>query len=305
MRPKIMKHPSKSLKPVQYLKPTAFGIVMLLFSLLAGCGGKKETAESKSERSVENAAAIRGEVLKSLSESGINKQFSSTGTAFQEIALHDISRIHDYLKLNNKATVALQLGVYMSDLGYLVDYNKSDEAKQYFEGCVLLANDAGLNKQFSHAMELKFGEIISGNETLEKSLNRLYKFADDSSDDFKKSHAAALTGYYVEELYHLVVVAQSSQPSDSLNSEMKLRALQALLSQRQGISNLIGYFDHLQLKPEGIALYQDFLMLQSKYLSLNADQLMKETDPAKILQRSDCADILNAIKGIRNRITGR
>ncbi len=285
----------------RFVRLAVCGVMLLL--LLPGCGGKKAVPQENADL-VENADQTREQVLKSLRESGITRQFPLSASGFQPEAVHDISRVHDYLKQGNKAIPALQLGVYMSDLGYLVDFGKKEEARQYFEGCVLLANDVGLNRQFSQAVELRFGEIISGNEALGKSLDRLYQYADNSSDEFKKMHAAALTGYYVEELYHLVVFVQSST-RDENGSGLRMKAVQTLLGQKEEVGNLIGYFDHLDLKPEGILLYQDFLKMQAIYMALETDRLMKTTDLAAIQQDRNFADIMNSITSIRKTITER
>lgn len=283
----------------RFVRLAASGVMLLM--LLSGCGGKKAASEEQAVLAGK-ADQVRDQVLKSLGESGIARQLPFSGSGFQQEALHDISRVHDYLKQSNKAIPALHLGVYMSDLGYLMDFDKKEEARQYFEGCVLLANDVGLNRQFSQAVELRFGEIISGNEALGKSLDRLYKFADNSSDEFKKMHAAALTGYYVEELYHLAVFVQSSVQDES-GSGLRMKAVQTLLGQKKEVGNLVGYFDHLKLRPEGIALYQDFLKLQTKYQALDMDRLLKITDPLVILQDGNVQDVLNLIMMIRKAIT--
>jgi hypothetical protein len=278
-----------------------YGLCLSAFLLASGCGGKKSNGESPPESTEENAAQVRDEVLKSLRESDVARQFSTF--AFQEAAVNDIGRLHHYLQQGNKGVAAINLGAYMSDLSYVAQFDRKEDMKRYFEGCFLLADHVGMKKLFSHSVELRFSQIISGNEALDQSLSKLFKNAENTTDDFKKMHAAALTGYYIEELYHLVVFVKSpsSQQADSVR-EMKLRALQTLIRQKSEVGNLIGYFDHLHLQPAAIALYQEFLKMQNKYQSLDTERLLKETDPDKVLQDKSFVEILDSLSSIREFI---
>jgi hypothetical protein len=277
---------------------------LTVFLLNAGCGNKKPS-EAPAESTEQAAAAVREEVLRSLHDSGLNKQLHASGV-YDPTALHDITLVPHYLQQGNKAQAAMSLGIYMSDLGYLVDFRRTDLTRRYFDGCFVLANHVGLKKQFSHAVELRFSDIISGNESLEKIRDQLFNNAENMAqgDEFKKMHGSALTGYYIEELYHMVVFAQSSptMTSDSL-VQVRLEVAKALVNQQSQVSNLIGYFDHVQLKSEGNALYQDFLQMQAKYQALDKVRLLNLNDPSLILEDKEFQEIVSFIVSIRRKIT--
>ncbi len=251
--------------------------------LLIGCGTKKSDGE-KIDKEVLDAAAIRDDVLKSLRSSQVTNQLKFSRQLLDDGLLNDVDRANDYLKAGNKGAAAANLGIYMSDLSCLMAHGKRDEASRYFQACLTLSEFIGMKKQFSQAIQLGFNEIIAGDEKLETSLANLFKDAENTADqeEFKKLHASALTGYYIEELYLLAFFLKSYRATDSSDS-LFFAALSAFVNQKDELNNLITYFDHIQLKLAGLAAYQDLLSLQSKYLAIDSKQLLQETDPKVVL----------------------
>ena len=297
-----MPHASIRIRPLVQLACWYALLVMAL--LVAACGNDKRRSDQHAS-DVKNADSVREEVLKGLSGDAITKKLSAMGLAFQKDALNDITRLNHYLQLSNRAGAAANLGVYMSDLGYLTDHGVKEDARRYFDGCIMLSDYVGVNKQFSRAVDLKFSEIISGNEDLQKSLDILFRNATDRTDgegEFKKMHAAALAGYYVEELYHLVVIAKSDQAASDSSLQGQQMAVRTLINQRQALGNLIGYFDNLQLKPEGIVVYQEMLALQAKYLRLDAQTMNAYSDQAAVIADKRVQEIFASIVSIRKSI---
>ena len=270
------------------------GIICCLFFSCSNSSSKKE-----SESAELAAQEARQGVLRGINEAGLNLNVYAR-SAFQEDAVHDISLIPSYIVNGNKSATALILGLFMSDLGYVNAFGKPVETQRFFEGCFLLANDIGMKKQFEHAIDLQFADILSGKQNLSPSQEKILNNAENRVDsaEFKKLHAAALAGFYIEELYHMVIYLESSAVADSL----VMQTFQILMSQRQHLNNLVGYFDHLPMKPEGIALYMDILKLQEKYQEIDPALLSKAIFPAA-RQDEPYADILASIKIIRGKIT--
>ena len=160
-----------------------------------------------------------------------------------------------------------------------------------------------MKKQFSQAIQFGFNEIIAGDKKLEKSLDHRFKDASNTAEqeEFKKLHASALTGYYIEELYLLASFVKSYNSTDSADSVFFV-ALRVFANQKDELDNLISYFDHIQLKPEGISAYQDLLALQTKYLALDSDRLLHEPDAKLVLQDKSLQDIFDSLFSFRKRI---
>lgn len=291
--------------PERLLNAVTCGLLVLLGWIVVSCGGRSAVTEQSAIKNDSSAQQAMNDVLQSLRESGITREISGDSSIFQSEAVHDVNKSHDYLRQSNKAASAIQLGIYMSDLGYLMEFNRRDQARRYFEGCLLLANQVGLQELFGKAVEVRFSDIISGNADLQRDFGRLFKHATNTAadDEFKKNHAAALAGYYIEELYHMTLFVQAAAQKENL-SPLRMKAVQTLLSQKDEVGNLIRYFDHLELKPEGIALYQEYLKMQSSYQALDTDRLLKEPNAVIILQDKTFNEILASIISIRKTITG-
>ena len=270
--------------------------------LLIGCGTKKNDGE-KIDKGVPDAAAVRDDVLKSLRSSQVTNQLKFSRQYFDNGLLNDVDRTNHYLKAGNKGAAAANLGIYMSDLSCLIAHGKRDEASRYFQACLALSEFIGMKKQFSQAVQLGFNEIIAGDKNLEKSLAVLFQDASNTAEqeEFKKLHASALTGYYIEELSLLALFLKSYRTTESSDS-LFFAALSAFANQKDELDNLITYFDHVQLKSAGLSAYQDLLTLQSKYLALDNTKLLQEADPKVILRDKTLQDIFDSLFSLRQRI---
>ena len=281
-----------------------FILVIPCILLYSGCSPKKLNNEGNEIKEEKQAINVRENVLKSFHASSLSMQLHTWGEGFSPEQLSDIGRTHHYLQLTNRGASAANLGIYISDLGYLIEYKRTEDIQRYFDACFLLAGYVGLKKQFSQVAALQFSEIISGDEDVEKSHKKLFGNAQNLSGgyEFKGMHAAALAGYYVEELYHLAGFIESFSSLDAGDPKIQLNALRMLLNQQSSLANLIGYFDHLTLKPQGLAVYQDFLRLQRIFLSPEITRLLKETEPMAVLTDSHFQKLVSEIKSIRGSI---
>ena len=285
--------------------PKIFGgcsVFCFCIFLLIGCGTKKSDGE-KIDKGVPDAAAVRNDVLKSLRSSQVTNQLKFSRQYFDNGLLNDVDRTNHYLKSGNKGAAAANLGVYMSDLSCLIAHGKRDEASRYFQACLALSEFIGMKKQFSQAIQFGFNEIIAGDSNLEKSLAVVFKDANNTAEqeEFKKLHASALTGYYIEELSLLALFLKSYRTTESSDS-LFFAALSAFANQKDELDNLITYFDHVQLKSAGLSAYQDLLTLQSKYLALDSTKLLQETDPKVVLRDKTLQDIFGSLFSLRQRI---
>jgi len=275
--------------------------VIVIFN--SSCGSKSNSPVEAADSTKQDVTVVREDVLKSLHRSDITTQLHSKGIDFNKEFLHDVSRTNHYTRRSNKGAAAANLGIYLSDLNYLIAFDQRESAGLYFDACLKLSEYSGLKKQFGEALQFGFNEIISGDQELEKKFNQLFRNADNTATDeeFKKLHASALTGYYLEELYHVVRFVQSYQPADT-TTQVFLASVKTLVDQKDELNNLIAYFDHIQLKPAGISAYQELLALQRKYLALDREKLISETDPSALLQNGQLQGIFNDIISIRQRI---
>jgi hypothetical protein len=273
----------------------------LCIFLLIGCGTKKSDGDLNKD--VNDAAVVRDDVLKSLRSSRIPDQLRFSRETIDNGLLNDVDRTNHYLKAGNKGAAAANLGVYMSDLSCLITHGKRDQANRYFQACLTLSEFIGMKKQFSQAIHLGFNDIIEGDKKLEKSLAVLFENATNTAEqeEFKKLHASALTGYYIEELYLLASYLKFYRSTDGPDSIFFL-AFRTFATQKDELNNLITYFDHVQLTSAGISAYQHLLSLQTAYLKMDTEQLLQEPDPKIVMRDKSLLDTFDVLFSLRKQV---
>jgi hypothetical protein len=272
-------------------------VYICLTLFLQSCNTKKQdTTEAPAVRQVDTL--LRDQVLGSVRSSPITDRLYNNGLPFRRDLLHNTDLTDRYLKKANKHIAAANLGIYLSDLTYVMGFGELEEGKRYFESCYRISEYVGMKKQLGNAIQTGFAAILENDTTLQTTVQSIFDDAANnaSGEDFKKLHITALTGYYIEELYHLVSLLQTQPP---LPDSVAVNILAVVSDQSQELNNLIGCFDHVHMKQEGIPVYQDLLSLQAQYLALDRERTNKQ---ALKINDKRLTGIFNTITSIRTAI---
>src|SRR6478609_12199485 len=189
------------------MKVTRFGIICLTLLLTLGlwsCGSKKEKEDNNDEfKQAEESLTeeIKDVVYNIPSPSEIPYMLQATGAEFNQSLLSDRKKADQYLTRNDKA--ALNLGVYAADIGYLVSYDKTQEAIDYVTASKKLANGLGVLGAFDQEALKSFEKNISNKDSLTRLVNDAVKETEKylKGDNRVKPAALMLTGSFIEGLY--------------------------------------------------------------------------------------------------------
>ncbi len=275
-------------------KYTCYGFLVLIFQF---CSKTNDQSTGIPHTTTDVDTLLREKVLGSLYSSHITEQLYNSGLPYRKALLLDVQFTDHLLKQSNKYIAAANLGIYLSDLNYLMKFGRTDEAKKYFESCYRLSEYVGMKKQFGNAIQSEFDGIIKNDTALKTTLESLFNHAGNSVDgeELRKLYITALTGYYIEELYHAISALKSQElPSDSVVQNILI----IVSDQTQELNILIACFDHVQMKQEGIIVYQDLLDLQTLYLTLARERQSNNADLTP--QDERLTQILNTVILIRN-----
>src|SRR6267154_1755019 len=160
-----------------HMKVTRYGILLLILTLgLWSCGSKKENNDDseefkKAEESITDEIKDVENNLPSPTE--IPYLLQATGAEFNQSLLNDKKKVDSYLTRNYKA--ALNLGVYASDIGYLVSYDKTQEAIDYVTASKKLANGLGVLGTFDQEVLKRFEKNIAQKDSLNELVNDAIK----------------------------------------------------------------------------------------------------------------------------------
>jgi len=120
---------------------------------------------------------------------------------YQNAWLNPINRVNEYLGRPEKA--ALNLGVYLSDLGYQSIYMKSEAAMQYFKTAKQLSDQLNILNQATNTYLKRFEANLSNRDSLLTITREAYYSIDEYLRENEKTDLAALivTGAWIEGLY--------------------------------------------------------------------------------------------------------
>ncbi len=230
------------------MKVTRIGITSLVLILTLGlwsCGPKKEKNNDSDEfKQAEESLndEIKDVVYNIPSPSEIPYMLQATGAEFNQSLLSDRKKADQYLTRNDKT--ALNLGVYASDIGYLVSYDKTQDAINYMNSAKKLADNLGVLGSFDADLLKRFEANISAKDSLahmvDEAIHETEKYM--KNDNRSKPAALMLAGSFVEGLYISTGLIKS-YPKNILKDDDRNLILTPLIrvviQQRQSVDELV------------------------------------------------------------------
>lgn len=230
---------------------TFYLLIAVFFITISGCS-KGTTESAASDVNFEDADKIVADMDRLINDlpspTEVPYLLKATGEDFNASLINDLSRIPQYE--TNEDETALNLGVYATDMGYLVSYEKIDEASRYMESCQKLAEALGISSVFDVATMEKFQNNLDNPD----SINALFAKAIVDiegrleSSDRASIAALVLSGSFVEGLYLAVMIIEN-YPSDILDEENRNLILEPLvrvvLEQRKPLLDVIAMLKDL------------------------------------------------------------
>lgn len=294
------------------MKFTRLSSLFFIALLAAGawsCGSsskdeKKDTGDFKDEGSLKDQ--IEGIIDNLPSPSEIPYLLESTGAEFNPTLVNDNKKADSYLTKNDK--VALNLGVYATDIGYLSSYEKTQQAIDYLNACKGMADNLGVIGSFDVEILKKFEANISNKDSLAALLDQSVKKTQNYLKDDSRNKLAALivTGSFVEGLYISTGVIKT-YPKDLLPDDKRNLVLtplmRVILEQEKSVDELLKMLSAMdQASPVG-EMVTDLTALQASYRALNLEEKIKNNKANFILTDKNLIDITSIAEKMRKAIT--
>tara|TARA_B100001245_G_C22853493_1_gene410289 strand:+ start:129 stop:1070 length:942 start_codon:yes stop_codon:yes gene_type:complete len=306
---------NKNLTIVKMNKSLRFTLTLLVsasfLSTMVSCGGgsSKSTAEDVAFEDAEKKIVTdMDQVIHDLpSPTEVPYMLQATGADFNKDIINGLERLPKYL--TNEDESALNLGIYATDMGYLISYKQLEDATDYLESSQKLAESLGVASVFSVATIEKFQSNLDNPDSLNKILNKSITDVEDRLESADRVSVAALilAGSFVEGLYLAVEVIET-YPTDVLDEETRNLILEPLvkvvLDQEKPLLDVIGLLkdlpeddiiDHMISELEVLrVLYETDLAEVEKKIAENTGDFM--------LTESDLSGIRTEVKRIRTDI---
>jgi hypothetical protein len=249
---------------------------------------------------------IKGMVFTMPPPSEIPYMLQTTGAEFNESLINPRTKADQYASITNKA--ALNLGVYAADIGYLVSYDKTQEAIDYLNSAKSLADGLGVIGSFDLEVLNQFEKNISNKDSLSRLLDRTVKKTEQylKDDNRNKLSAMIVTGSFIEGLY-IATGLVKTYPKDLLPEDSKNLILTPLigvvLKQKAAVSDLVKMLNAVEQDEPVATIVADLKALEAQYAALNIDEQIKNNKANMVLSDKNLVEITNIVEKVRKIIT--
>ncbi|MEQ8470467.1 MAG: hypothetical protein RIC35_04745 [Marinoscillum sp.] len=193
--------------------------------VLVSCGGSSSKETSAEQVAFEEAedkiVTDMDKVIHDLpSPTEVPYLLQATGADFNADMINDLENLPKYL--TNEDESALNLGIYATDMGYLISYQQLEKATDYLESAQKLAESLGVASVFSVATIEKFQNNLDNPDSLNKILTQSIVDVENRLENADRVSVAALilTGSFIEGLYLAVEVIET-YPTDVLDEDTR------------------------------------------------------------------------------------
>ncbi|HMG90435.1 MAG TPA: hypothetical protein VK589_10250 [Chryseolinea sp.] len=276
---------------------------------LASCGPSSSNKEKDSPE-FNQSDSLQGQIEDLIenmpSPTEIPYMLQITGAEFNEGLINPRTKADQYASITNKA--ALNLGVYAADIGYLVSYDKTQEAIDYLNSAKTLADGLGVIGSFDLDVLNQFEKNISNKDSLTRLLDRTVKKTEDylQDDNRNKLSAMIVTGSFIEGLYISTGLVKT-YPKDLLPDDAKNLILSPLirvvLDQKKSVSELLKMLGAIEQVDPVTTIVADLKALEAQYAALNIEEQIRNNKANLVLSDKNLVEITNIVEKIRKNIT--
>ncbi len=283
-------------------------IIFALAAFIVSCSGSSSTENEKSKEELAEEKTIHDleKLMDDLPDpSLVPFTLKSIGAGFDKAHINTLDRIESYKK--NRDKMALNMGVYASDISYLAAYGHEEDCINYLKASHKIAEFLGDSAIYNEDDLNEFrGHISSQNEEeISKILGRLFL---ETSVKMEEDHhltmaGLALTGSFVEGLYQAVITIETFSDTEE-NQKLLEPLVKIVLGEEQALLDIIEVLDDLPFDDTIAEMKTELSILDRLYKGdLKEIEEKMKSDPDFILTRASMRDITLEVKGIRERIT--
>lgn len=282
---------------------------LILIAALVACGPSKEKSGNGSDEFSEAEKSLKkqlNEVVYNLpSPTEVPYLLASTGAEFNASLINDKKFAEQYGAKTEKA--AMNLGVYIADIGYLTSYEKTQEAIDYINTCKSLADNLGVMGSFDMEVMQKFETQVANKDSLASLLDQTLRTADKYLRDDSRNKLATLVvvGSFVEGLYISTGLVKT-YPKDLAPASRNLiltPLISIILKQKSSVGEILKMLKAGDQSEPVASLVADMTALQESYNNLNIEDKIKQNRGDLALTDKNLAEITTIVERIRKSIT--
>ena len=165
----------------------------------------------------------------------------ATGSDFDGTAVNEVSKVDDYTREITKS--AVNIGIYTTDIGYLISYDKTQSALEYIGACQKLSEAVGVNSVVDLEFMLRFEQNLLNKDSLKTLVDEASNQSNKLLESTGRLDIASLilSGSIVEGLYISTQLIKN-YPEDT-PAEIRDLILEPLIKvvidQKEGLDKLV------------------------------------------------------------------
>ncbi|MCS6821395.1 MAG: hypothetical protein NZ551_05955 [Microscillaceae bacterium] len=288
------------------MRKTAISFILpvLVITLLWACSspqGAKENQNISNHKKLPDSTIlsdITNTVKNAPSPVDFVSHINQANLAYSKDLPNDTKNVNNYL--NDGIYAPLNLGVYMTDLGYNALYFKVESSIEYLKACKKITDHLGILSKQNKQLFDRFEKNMDNRDSLLLIVSQSYANINNyvKNNDSYDISSLALVGSWVEGLYlSTKLVLQYKQTSqDKSTQERLLPVIYSIGGQKRSVDNLIELLSAVKNKEKLKDLLKDFQELKEIY------QEVKIIDKKEGEEFIDIAEIGN-IDQVNEKIT--
>jgi hypothetical protein len=294
----------------QYYQLSSKFLLAIVFSILLACGSDKKK-DSDAGKEFDDAQGqlkerIDGTLRDIPSPSEIPYIIQSTGADYNPNIVNDHTKYESYTLSSKRA--AFNLGIYATDIGYLSSYGKTQEALNYMDVCIKLANAVGAQDAIDFNVLGRFEKNLSNPDSLGNIINQVIANSDNYLQENDRNNIAALMigGTFIEALYVSTQII-ATYPKDLLPDDLRLQILaplvQMLVDQQESLKDVIELLESVDDKEEWIiATINSLQELYDNYTKFDPMGKIKDGKGNEVLNDETLSRLTTQVDSIRTNI---
>ena len=282
---------------------TQWGIVSLIFLLMTSCvdsDNSKEIDDGANEMDeiVENLDVIDSKrailvesIIRSsptIAESG--QIFTEIGTDFNRSFLNDIKNIANYVTIKDQG---INLGIYLSDLGYITAFDQTQEIIFYMNCAKKMSEGIGVSDVFNEETIERMEMNINDKDSIVNLIAEMYWKTDAFLKELGRENISAMIicGGWVEGMYIGTQLMDDNPESNLLYEKM--------ISQQGNLGKILALLETFE-GDEKILFYKERLKdIQTHFINIDSDN----SEGVTADQKEELKLLAEKIESLRQEMT--
>jgi len=225
----------------------------------------------------------------------------SIGVEFNKEYINSLEKSASYRGDPDK--MALNMGIYASDITYLAAYGREEDCISYLESAHKMAEELGDSAIYDQGhLDIFRSHVMDGNE--EEIYRLLEELFVETSVKIEKGHhltmaALALTGSFVEGLYQAVITLESFDNSDE-SKKLLEPLVKIVLGEEKALGDLIQVLEDLPFDDTIAEMMLELEILDKLYKGdLKKIEKKMTNNSDFIVSKNDMKEITSDVKRIR------